>query len=231
MRAVVDAIERMIDRHGPEAVCGALEPLLTADRIARIDEVLRNRLTSVATAVEDTYDPHNAAATMRTSEALGLQELHVIEPGDRFSTAQGVTRGSHRWIDLFRWKSADVAVNALHARGFRVYATLPEPTAVSIEDVDVSTPLAVIFGNEHAGLSPTAIAAADGAVTVPMFGFTESYNLSVTVGLAMSRLAARRRAHLGAPGDLDPGRKARLRARWFAIRIRAAVQIVDRALG
>ncbi len=231
MAAVTDAIERMIDRYGPAAVCTALEPLMTADRIARIDEVLANRLISVATAVEDTYDPHNAAATMRTSEALGLQELHVIEPGDRFSTAKGVTRGAHRWIDLHRWTSADAAVNALHARGFRVYATLPDANAVSIEDVDVSTPLAVIFGNEHDGLSPTAVAAADGAVTVPMFGFTESYNLSVTVGLAMSRLAARRRAHLGAPGDLDPDRKARLRARWFAIRIRAVVQIVERALG
>jgi hypothetical protein len=65
---------------------------------------------------------------------------------------------------------------------------------------------------------------------VPMFGFTESYNLSVTVGLAMSRLAARRRAHLGAAGDLDSARKARLRARWFALRIRAAVSVVERRL-
>lgn len=204
---------------------------MTPGRIARIDEVLAARLGSVATAVEDTYDPHNAAATMRTSEALGLQELHVIEPGDRFSTAQGVTRGSHRWIDLHRWTNAETAVAALHARGFRVYATLPPPVAVSIEDVDVTTPLVVMFGNEHQGLSASAVAACDGAVTVPMFGFTESYNLSVTVGLAMSRLAARRREHLGATGDLDPIRIARLRARWFAISVRAAVGIVERALG
>ncbi len=226
-----DAIERMIDRYGPAAVCTTLAPMLTPDRIARIDAVLSSRLGSIATAVEDTYDPHNAAATMRTSEALGLQELHVIEPGDRFSTAQGVTRGSHRWIDLHRWPNADAAVTAFHARGFRVYVTLPEANAVSIEDVDVASPLAVVFGNEHDGVSRAAIAAADGAVTVPMFGFTESYNLSVTVGLAMSRLAARRREHLGVPGDLDPERIARLRARWFALRIRAVVHIVDRALG
>ena len=99
----------MIDRYGPAAVCTTLAPMLTPDRIARIDAVLSSRLGSIATAVEDTYDPHNAAATMRTSEALGLQELHVIEPGDRFSTAQGVTRGSHRWIDLHRWPNADAA--------------------------------------------------------------------------------------------------------------------------
>lgn len=228
--AVTDAIDRMIERHGPETVCRALESLLTPERIARIDSVLDARLASLTAAVEDTYDPHNAAATIRTSEALGLQELHVIEPGERFSAVKGVTRGAHRWIELHRWPGAEVAAAGLKARGFRVYATLPDARAVSIEDVDVSTPVAVIFGNEHEGVSPAAIAACDGTLTVPMFGFTESYNLSVTVGLAMSRLAARRRAHLGAQGDLDPERRARLRARWFALRIRAAVNVVERKL-
>lgn len=226
----VDAIEKMIDRYGPSAVCEALAPLLTPERIARIDQVLEARLGSVVAAVEDTYDPHNAAATIRTCEALGLQELYVIEPGTRFSAAKGVTRGAHRWLELHRYSDPKAAVDALKARGFRVYATLPDPSAASIEDVPVDSPVAVVFGNEHDGVSPAVVAACDGAITVPMFGFTESYNLSVTVGLAMSRLAARRRAHLGTLGDLAPERRARLRARWFALRIRAAVSVVDRKL-
>jgi len=226
---VTDAIERMIDKHGPEAICRALEPMLTPERIARIDAVLAQRLASVVAAVEDTYDPHNAAATIRTCEALGLQELNVIEPGERFSAAKGVTRGAHRWIDLHRWPTAVEAVDELHARGFRVYATLPD-ARVSIEDVDVSSPLAVVFGNEHDGVSPSAVAACDASITVPMFGFTESFNLSVTVGLAMGRLAQRRREHLGGRGDLDEARKARLRARWFALRIRGVVGVLERAL-
>jgi len=226
----VDAIEKMIDRYGPEAVCDALTPLLTPERIARIDQVIDARLGSVAAVVEDTYDPHNAAATIRTCEALGLQELYVIEPGLRFSAAKGVTRGAHRWLDLHRFSEPRAAIGDLKARGFTVYATLPDPQARSIEEVPVEGPLAVVFGNEHDGVSPAVVEACDGAITVPMFGFTESYNLSVTVGLAMSRLAARRRAYIGAPGDLDPVRRARLRARWFALRIRAAVNIVDRRL-
>jgi tRNA (guanosine-2'-O-)-methyltransferase len=225
-----DAIDRLIDKHGPANICEALMPMMTAERIARIDGVLASRLGSVVTCVEDTYDPHNAAATIRTTEALGLQELNVIEPHSRFSAAKGVTRGAHRWIDLARWPTADAAVDALHARGFRVYATAPG-AAVSVEDVDVSSPVAIVFGNEHDGVTESAIAACDGAITVPMFGFTESYNLSVTVGLAMSRLATRRRAHLGTPGDLDPERQAHLRARWFALRIRGVVGILERALG
>ncbi len=229
MPTVPDAIDRAIERFGPDAVCATLEQYLTPERIARIDSVLAARLTSVITVVEDTYDPHNAAATIRTTEALGLGELHVIEPAARFSAATGVTRGAHKWIELVRWTDATLAVRALQQRGFRVFATLPGAPA-SIEDVDVSSPLAIAFGNEHAGLSAQAIAACDGAVGVPMFGFTESFNLSVTVGLAMSRISTRRRAALGAPGDLTDEHRRRLRARWFALKVRAAVGILERSL-
>ncbi len=203
--------------------------MLTPERVIRIDTVLANRLVSVATMVEDTYDPHNAAATIRTTEAIGLHQLHVIEPGARFSAAGGVTRGSHKWIDLVRWKDPVAAVKALQGRGFKVYATLPG-APFSIEDVDVTTPIAVAFGNEHDGLREDTVAACDGALGVPMFGFTESFNLSVTVALAMNRLATRRRAVLGTPGDLPAEMKSLLRARWFALKIRGAVGILERRL-
>jgi tRNA (guanosine-2'-O-)-methyltransferase len=225
----VDAIQRMIDRYGADAICGVLGPMLTPERIARIDSVLAARLQSVVTIVEDTYDPHNAAATIRTTEAIGLQELHVVEPQLRFSAARGVTRGAHKWIDMQRWPRAEDAVAALHARGFRVYATLPGATH-SIDDVDVTTPIAVAFGNEHSGLTAEAIAACDGSLGVPMQGFTESFNLSVTVALAMRTIAQRRRAALGVTGDLDDERRRVLRARWFALKIRGAVGILERAL-
>ena len=227
---MTDAITRIIERHGPDAVCAALAPMLTAERIARIDEVIAARLTSVVPVVEDTYDPRNAAATIRTTEAIGLGELNVIELAERFSASGGVTRGAHKWIDLHRWRSAEAAIAALRERGFRVYATLPGAPH-TIDDVDVTTPIAVAFGNEHDGLTRSAIDACDGALGVPMYGFTESFNLSVTVALAMTRIAARRRAAIGSLGDLDdPGRR-RLRARWFALKIRGAVGILERALG
>jgi tRNA (guanosine-2'-O-)-methyltransferase len=230
---VTDAIDRLIEKHGPAKICEALLPMMTAERIARIDAVLAARLGSVVTAVEDTYDPHNAAATLRTTESLGLQELHVIEARLRFSASHAVTKGAHSWLDLMRWGTAEAAIQALHQRGFRVYATAPDAnvSAHTIEDVDVSTPLALVFGNEHDGISEQAIAASDGTITVPMFGFTESFNLSVTVGMAMGRIATRRRAHLGTPGDLEPDRRARLRARWFALKIRGVIGVLERRLG
>ena len=227
---MTDAISRIIERHGPDAVCAALAPLLTAERIARIDEVLAARLGSVVTVVEDTYDPRNAAATIRTTEAIGLGELHVIELEDRFSASGGVTRGAHKWIELHRWKSAEAAIAGLRGRGFRIYATLPGAPH-TIDDVDVTTPIAVAFGNEHDGLTRSAIDACDGALGVPMYGFTESFNLSVTVALAMTRVAARRRAAVGSTGDLDDVRRRELRARWFALKIRGAIGILERVLG
>ncbi|MDB4963108.1 MAG: hypothetical protein JWP01_3107 [Myxococcales bacterium] len=230
MPPVSDAIDRVIERHGADAICTTLATMMTPERIARIDTVLAQRLGSVVTIVEDTYDPHNAAATIRTTEAIGLQELHVIEPGDRFTASGGVTMGSHKWIELQRWKDPVAAIRALQARSFKVYATLPGAPH-TIEDVDVTTPIAVAFGNEHAGLSETAIAACDGSLGVPMYGFTESYNLSVTVALAMTRIATRRRAAIGSVGDLAEERRHRLRARWFALSVRNVIPILARTLG
>jgi tRNA (guanosine-2'-O-)-methyltransferase len=228
----MDAIERMIDRLGPEPVIAALAPLLSADRIERIDAVLAARLGSLTAIVEDTYDPHNAAAAVRTVEALGLAEFHVVEPadGNRFVAVKGITRGCDRWLDLHRWPSVAAAAEVLRGRGFRVLATLPD-AADTIDTVAVDRPLALAFGNEHAGLTPEAIAACDGAVAMPMFGFTRSFNLSVSVALMMARLAERRRAELGRTGDLAPERVIRLRARWYALKIKGAVGVVERAVG
>jgi tRNA (guanosine-2'-O-)-methyltransferase len=225
----VDAIERMIDRRGADQVIAALAPLLSADRIERIEAVLAARLASLTTIVEDTYDPHNAAAAVRTTEALGLTEFHAIEAagGTRFAAPKGITRGCDRWIALHRWPSIGGAADALRARGFRVVATLPDAPD-TIETAPVDRPLALAFGNEHAGLTPAAIAACDGAVSLPMFGFTRSFNLSVSVALVMARLAERRRAYLGRPGDLSPGEVTRLRARWYALKIKGAVGVVER---
>jgi len=223
----MDALDRLIERHGPALICEAVAPMLTPERVARIDAVLDARLISLTTVIEDLYDPHNGAAAIRSTEALGLQEFHAIEPNERFAAIAGVTKGCHRWIDLHRWSSAGECIGALHARGFRVLTTAPD-APVSVDTVDVSTPVAVIFGNEHSGVSDAAHDACDGTIAIPMFGFTESFNLSVSVALVMSRLAARRRAHLGASGDLPGERRAHLRARWHALRIRGAVGVIER---
>jgi tRNA (guanosine-2'-O-)-methyltransferase len=225
----MDDLDRLIERHGPALICEALVPHMFPERIARIDDVLAARLASVAMIVEDVYDPHNAAAAIRSSEGLGMQEFHAVEHegGSRFAPTTGITLGCHRWIDIHRWTTVAACADTLRARGFRVYATLPG-APVDLETVDVSSPVALVFGNEHGGLTREAIAACDGGVSIAMHGFTQSFNLSVSVALAASRLTTRRRVHLGARGDLDEARKDWLRARWYALKIRGAEGIVER---
>lgn len=223
-------IEPWIDRFGAERVRQVLSPLLSDERIARIERVLDLRLTSVTAVVEDTYDPHNAAATMRTAEALGLTDLHVASPRADFRS-KGVTRGTDRWIDVHSWPTFVECAVALRSAGFRVVATRPDARD-DLSTIDVATPVAIAFGNEHEGLSEAALDVCDGAVRIPMFGFAESFNLSVSVALALSQLAERRRALLRpACGDLPSQRRARLRARWYALRQRGITGILDRALG
>ncbi|MEZ4368597.1 MAG: RNA methyltransferase [Kofleriaceae bacterium] len=222
------AIDPAIAAYGPARVVEILAPLLTESRRARIEAVLTARLASLAPILEDTFDPHNAAAAIRTSEALGLAGLHAVEPCKGL-TSHGVTRGCDRWLEITRWATPQACADALRARGFAVYATAPDAT-VTLDDVAVDRPVAVMFGNEHAGLSAPARAACDGALAIPMFGFTESFNLSVSVALVMSRLAARRRALLGRPGDLDVDTIATLRAQWYAAKLQGAPEIVARAV-
>ncbi|MCE9576525.1 MAG: RNA methyltransferase [Deltaproteobacteria bacterium] len=224
-----DEIDRLIEVHGHARVLEALLPCLSDDRIARIDEVLDARLDSVTAIVEDVYDPHNAAAAIRSCEGLGVHTLHVVEREHTFAASKGVTIGGHRWMQLARWPQVADCAAALRARGYTVWGTLPG-AAQSIETIDVSRPVAVVFGNERVGMSEEAIAACDGAVGIPMFGMSQSFNLSVSVALVMNRLTTRRRALLGAVGDLPAEVKDRLRARWVALKIRGAASIVERAV-
>lgn len=222
-------IDAWIERFGAERVRQALAPLLTDERIARIEEVLALRLASITAIVEDTYDPHNAAAAIRTAEGLGLCELHVASPRADF-LAKGITRGTDRWLDLKVWPRFTEAAWELRERGFQVVATAPDARD-DLSTIDVTRPVAVAFGNEHEGLSAEAVAACSGAVRIPMYGFTESYNLSVSVALAVSQLAARRRQVIDAPGDLAPAERDRLRARWYGLRQRGLSEILERSLG
>lgn len=217
----------LVSRHGIDTVVAALRPLLSDERAARIEEVLAARLASMTVVLEDLYDPHNGAAAIRSVEAFGLRSIHAVEGAGAFRFGGGITIGAETWIDLHRHPDVAGCAAALRARGYRLLATLPE-AADDLESVAVDQPCAIWFGNEHDGLTAEAVAACDQAIRIPMHGFTRSFNLSVSVALVLQRLAARRREHLGSPGDLDDQERALLRAQWYAHSVRAADRIVER---
>lgn len=219
--------QKIVTEFGVDAILETLAPFVSEARSERIDDILAARLTSVGIVLENLYDSHNGAAAIRSVEAFGLTGLDVVETEHQFSSASGVTMGCDKWITLRRHPTMAACANTLRGRGFTVYATLPGAKQ-SILDIDVSSPVALVFGNEHAGLTPEAVEACDAGVSIPMYGFTQSFNLSVSVALSVQELAKRRRDHLQRAGDLNDQERARLRAEWYVQSVKAAAQILDR---
>ncbi len=229
--AVTRPVDKLIERYDIDTVVAALTPLVTEERKQRIEAVLDARLTSLSVALENLHDPHNGAAAIRSVEAFGLTRLHVIETKERFRSAAAVTIGCEKWISIAHYPDFAGFAGAMRAAGVATWAMVartPGAEVTDIDQVDVSRPLVLVFGNERDGLSREAVAGCDGAASLPMFGFTRSFNLSVSVALAVQRLAERRRAHLGTGGDLGGPERALLRARWYVHSVRGADKIIRR---
>ncbi|WP_428267604.1 TrmH family RNA methyltransferase [Haliangium sp.] len=222
-------VERLLRQYGPDKITSTLRPLLTEDRIERIEAVLAARLSSLTVAIENLHDPHNGAAVVRSAEAAGLSALHVAEPLERFSFSPAVTIGAEKWIRVVRHQGFKSCADTLRESGFTLYAACPG-AELSLDEIDLERPAAVVFGNEHEGLTQRAIDACDASFGIPMHGFSQSLNLSVSVAVTVFQLAARRRAVLGRLGDLDEQERAIARARWYALSVRGVKAILERTV-
>jgi len=211
----------------PAAVCETLAPLLLDERRGRIDGAAAARLGGLRVVIENLHDPHNGAAVLRSAEAFGIQRVDVIESVEPFRFSSVVTQGCEKWLDVVRHPTLAAAVAALRADGFSLYAAVPD-AAATVEDLDFARPAAVMIGNEHAGLTRDAIAAADVVFGIPMPGMTRSLNLSVAAALIAERAAQLRRRAIGRPGDLDDAAVLALRARFYAASVRGADVVLAR---
>lgn len=187
--------------------------MATATRLARIHEVLGLRLGYLRCAVDAVYQRHNVSAILRTCDAVGIHHVHVV--GHRFSATKGASRGAERWLDVHRHAEVAEAVDAIKADGFRLFVADLDEAAVTPDEVPLDQPLCLWMGQELEGVSPEARAAADGVVRIPMWGFTQSLNVSVAAAVALFPLAARVRA-LGDEALLPAGERAHIEAEWAA---------------
>jgi tRNA (guanosine-2'-O-)-methyltransferase len=195
--------------------------LLTDERKARIEGVVSARLASLTVVLDRLLDAHNTAAILRTAEGLGLCAAHVVlHENDDGVAHRRVTQDAHKWLDVPRHENGGEAARALSLQGFEVWAGHLDPTAVSYLDLPVDRPLALLFGNEHEGPSAQTLAACAGTFRIPMAGFTQSFNVSVAAGIALSHAARGRREHLGAAGDLDEAARRALQDRFTLLAAR-----------
>lgn len=199
----------------PDEVVEALGPLLTDQRLARIEAVLAARKRAVIPVLDGLIDPHNIAAVLRSADAFGVQEVHLIAGELDFLASRRVAQGTERWVDVVEHPDRRGALSQLRARGYEVFVATMDG-ALTPEELARRPRVAIVFGNEHAGVDPEAAALADGSYRIPMCGFVESLNVSVAAALTL-RAAVKDR-----PGDLDADDAMTLRARFM-------MQSVDRA--
>src|SRR5512142_788197 len=153
---------------------------LLPERKARIDQVVANRTRTLTVVMEALCDPQNVNAVLRTCEAFGIQDLHVIEgvmkPYDR---NKKVSQNADKWLDVHRWKATRACLEHLKAEGFAVYATHLGERSRALGELSFAGKVALVFGNEHRGVSAEAVAMADVVYVIPMLGFVQSLNVSV----------------------------------------------------
>ena len=151
---------------------------------------------------------------LRSCDCFGVQDVHVVDAHNPFKPASDVAVGSAKWVDYYRYGSIQDAYAALHAKGYRIVATLPHEHDQMIGELDISRPTVLVFGTELTGLTQEAIAGADAYVKVPMYGFTESFNISVCAALSLFSLTERMRHSGEVEWRLDADAQLDLKLHW-----------------
>lgn len=208
-------LDRYIDALGPERVVQGIAPFLTQSRLASIERVLAARLASIHVAVERPEDPYNAAALVRTAEAFGILNVHVVGAADGALHARRTTQGSFNWLHTTHHRDLSGLLSSLDQNGVRLFGAVMD-APLTVEELPVDAPFCLLFGNEASGLSSAALEACALSFRVPMVGMSESLNLSVSAAIAMYCSSSARRRYLGSASDLDQRALLREKARYYA---------------
>ena len=170
-----------------------LEDFITENRKEGFLRVLQNRTKHFTIAMEDIFQLHNTSAVMRSCEVFGIQELNVIEQkfGKRIDTE--IAMGAQKWVDVFRYNSVQSCMDEMRAKGYQIIATTPHDESCLLHEFDISKPAALFFGTERDGLSQEVLDQADGFLKIPMVGYTESLNISVSAAIIIQDITTRLR--------------------------------------
>jgi tRNA (guanosine-2'-O-)-methyltransferase len=174
-----------------------LQEFITPNKKNKFSELIFQRTRHLTIVLEDIYQPHNASAVLRSCDCFGIQDVHIIENTNKYQVNPDVALGSSKWLTLIKYNekennTAD-CLNKLKSEGYRIIATTPHENDFVPDTLPLERKTALVFGTELEGLSKTAIDLADGFVRIPMYGFTESFNISVSAALLISALSERLR--------------------------------------
>ncbi len=174
-----------------------LTGFISERRKQRFDEVIANRTDHLRIVLEDVYQGHNASAVLRSCDCFGIQNVHFIENMNNMKISADVAMGSSNWVNIHKHKASEnntrETLLSLKQQGYRIVATTPHKDDFTIDELPVDEKTALVFGTEIDGISATVFEMADDFVKIPMYGFTESFNISVCAAICMYELTSRMR--------------------------------------
>ncbi|GAB7386282.1 hypothetical protein BSNK01_01170 [Bacillaceae bacterium] len=185
------------------------------ERLKRLYDGLNQRTRYVSIVLEAVHDSHNQAAVLRSADAFGIQDVYIVAGDTSFSPNRKVTQSAHKWLTILRRPDIRTTVLELKRKGYRVYASDLSKDAVPVDQIDLSKPTALLFGNEQKGLSEEAFSQADGTFVVPMHGFVQSLNISVAAAVTLYEVTKRARKIAKERYYLLPEEKQKLFREWF----------------
>ncbi|MAO64452.1 MAG: rRNA methyltransferase [Balneola sp.] len=206
-----------------------LREFSTESRWERIQEIVQKRTRHLTVVVEDIYQPHNASAVLRSCDGFGIQDVHIIENKNEFEPSSQVTIGADQWLTIHRYNqpkvdNTELCFNTLKEQGYKVIATTPHKEDTNLNALDISGKTALVFGSEIDGISDRAMELADGFMKIPMFGFSESFNISVSAAVCLYNLTRRLRTS-EIPWPLDTEEMEELKLKWLRQSIRAGEEL------
>lgn len=169
-----------------------LTQFISDNRRAKFKDVLDFRTRHITIVLEDLYQPHNASAVLRSCDIFGIQDIHIVENKNAYTVNKDIALGAPKWLSLHKYRNEENntldCIIKLKAKGYRIVATTPHKDGCTIQDLSIDKPLVLIFGTELTGISDTVKEHTDEYVQIPMFGFTESFNISVSAALCLHTL-------------------------------------------
>ena len=171
-----------------------LENLISEERKQRFVDVLETRTRYLTVAIEDVYQLHNTSAVIRSCESFGIQDAHIIEGRFGKRLDKNIAMGAQQWVDVRRYGSTEECIDALKGNGYRIIATSPHNDSCFLEDFVIEQPTALFFGTEREGLSEQVLQNCDSFLKIPMTGFTESLNISVSAAIMLQHLGSQLRS-------------------------------------
>jgi tRNA (guanosine-2'-O-)-methyltransferase len=204
-----------------------LEEFITPNRQAKFSKILENRTKHFTVVLEDVYQMHNTSAVIRSCDVFGIQQAHAIEVQHKNVLDKEIAMGAQKWVDLTYHSNTTNCIQSLKAEGYQIIATTPHNDSCVVEDFDVSKKSALFFGSEKDGVSIDVLQQADGFIKIPMVGFTESLNISVSAAIILHAVTFKmRKSNIN--WKLTNTEKEFQRLIWMKNSIKSIDKILDR---